>query len=55
MISVNYLPKRKGINVDFETDLKKYVYEECDYVRDIGKIYPELDKMIRQALANHFI
>lgn len=52
MISANYLPKRKEVNVDFETDLEKYVYEECDYVKDIIKVYPELDKMIRQALAN---
>lgn len=52
MISANYLPKRKEINVDFETSLTSYIYEECDYIKDIGKIYPWLDQMIKQALAN---
>ncbi len=52
MISTNYLPKRKEVNIDFETELEKYLYEECDYVRDIVKIYPELDRMLKQAIAN---
>lgn len=52
MISTNYLPKRKEINIDFETDLEDYVYNKCEYVKDIKKINPELDKMLRQALAN---
>lgn len=52
MISTNYLPKRKEVNVDFETDLKNYVYEECDYVKEIAKINPELDRMIKQAISN---
>lgn len=52
MISANYLPKRKEVNVDFTTDLTKYIYEECNYIKDIATIYPWLDKMIKQALAN---
>lgn len=52
MITTNYLPKRKEINVDFETDLEKYLYEDCNYIKDIAKVNPQLDKLIRQALAN---
>lgn len=52
MISANYLPKRKEINIDFSTNLEDYVYNKCEYVKDIAKINLELDKLIRQALAN---
>ncbi len=52
MISTNYLPKRKEINIDFTTNLENYVYDDCDYVKSISKINPELDKLIRQALSN---
>lgn len=52
MISTNYLPKRKEVNIDFETDLEEYLYEKCDYIRDITKIDSVLDKLLKQALAN---
>lgn len=52
MITTNYLPKRKEVLIDFDTDIEKYLYQECDYVKNIKDIYPELDKLIKQALAN---
>lgn len=52
MISTNYLPKRKDVCVDFDTDLYDYVYEKCDYVKDIAKVNPELDRMIKQGIYN---
>ncbi len=52
MISTNYLPRRKEVNIDFKTDLTKYLYKDCNYIKDINKVYPWLDKMIKQALAN---
>lgn len=52
MITTHYLPERKEVNIDFDTNLEKYLYEECDYVKDAVKRYPELDKMLKQALAN---
>lgn len=52
MISVNYLPKRNEVNIDFVTNVEKYLYEECDYVKDIVIGCPELDRMLRQAIAN---
>ncbi|MDE5630358.1 MAG: hypothetical protein K2I70_02040, partial [Bacilli bacterium] len=52
MISTNYLPERKEINIDFETNLENYLYSKCEYIKNIATVNPELDKMFRQALAN---
>lgn len=55
MITTNYLPDRKDVLVDFDTDIENYLYQKCDYVRTIKNIYPELDRLIKQALANGLI
>lgn len=52
MITTNYLPKRKEVLVDFDTNMEEYMYLLCNYIKEIKGVYPELDKLIKQALAN---
>lgn len=52
MITTNYLPERKNTLIDFDTDIEKYMYETCNYINMIKDVYPELDNLLKQALAN---
>lgn len=35
MITTNYLPKRKEVLVDFDTNMEEYMYLLCNYIKEI--------------------